>query len=57
MKFRIITYNMHKGIGGVDRRYLPQRIITILKNYDADIVFLQEVDDFIDRLTLLVMHC
>jgi endonuclease/exonuclease/phosphatase family metal-dependent hydrolase len=40
---------MHKGIGGVDRRYLPQRIITILKNYDADIVFLQEVDDDVPR--------
>ena len=39
MQFRIITYNIHKGIGGVDRRYRPERIITTLHRYNADIIF------------------
>lgn len=49
MKFRMITYNIHKGIGGVDRRYRPQRIAETLAHYDPDIVFLQEVDDGVPR--------
>jgi endonuclease/exonuclease/phosphatase family metal-dependent hydrolase len=49
MQFRIITYNIHKGIGGVDRRYRPERIITTLHRYDADIIFLQEVDNDVPR--------
>ncbi len=27
MRFRIVTYNIHKGIGGIDRRYDPARIV------------------------------
>ena len=46
---RIISYNIHKGIGGVDRRYRPERIIETLKQYSADIIFLQEVDDQVPR--------
>jgi len=49
MLFRLITYNIHKGIGGVDRRYRPERIVTTLQRYDADIIFLQEVDDNVPR--------
>jgi endonuclease/exonuclease/phosphatase family metal-dependent hydrolase len=49
MQLRIITYNIHKGIGGVDRRYRPERIIMTLQRYNADIVFLQEVDDNVPR--------
>lgn len=49
MQFRIITYNIHKGIGGIDRRYRPERIISTLMRYDADIIFLQEVDDNVPR--------
>jgi endonuclease/exonuclease/phosphatase family metal-dependent hydrolase len=45
MQFRIVTYNIHKGIGGVDRRYRPERIIETLSHYDPDILLLQEVDD------------
>jgi len=41
---RIITYNIHRAIG-VDRRFRPERIATILAHYDADVVLLQEVDD------------
>ena len=49
MQFRVITYNIHKGIGGVDRRYRPERIITTLESYQPDIVLLQEVDDGVPR--------
>jgi len=49
MRFRLITYNIHKGIGGVDRRYQPERIIETLARYDADIILLQEVDDGVPR--------
>jgi endonuclease/exonuclease/phosphatase family metal-dependent hydrolase len=49
MQFRLITYNIHKGIGGVDRRYQPERIAETLRHYDADVVFLQEVDNGVPR--------
>jgi len=49
MRFRIITYNIHKGIGGVDRRYRPERISETLLHYQPDIVLLQEVDDGVPR--------
>lgn len=49
MRFRLVTYNIHKGIGGVDRRYRLGRIIETLKRYDPDIVLLQEVDDGVAR--------
>jgi len=49
MRFRLVTYNIHKGIGGIDRLYRPQRIIDTLAHYDADVVFLQEVDDGVPR--------
>ena len=47
--FRLISYNIHKGIGGVDRRYRPERIVETLKQCSADIIFLQEVDDQVPR--------
>ncbi len=45
MRFRLITYNIHKGIGGVDRRYRPERIVESVRHYAPDVVLLQEVDD------------
>lgn len=45
MQFRLITYNIHKGIGGIDRRYRPERTIATLAHYQPDVVLLQEVDD------------
>jgi endonuclease/exonuclease/phosphatase family metal-dependent hydrolase len=45
MRFQLITYNIHKGIGGVDRRYRPERIIETLRHYRPDILLLQEVDE------------
>ncbi|MBW2454673.1 MAG: endonuclease/exonuclease/phosphatase family protein [Deltaproteobacteria bacterium] len=44
MQIRIITYNVHKCIGGVDRRYQPKRIHQTLDHYRPDVVLLQEVD-------------
>ena len=49
MQYRLITYNIHKGIGGVDRQYRPERIIETLATYDADVIFLQEVDEGMPR--------
>lgn len=45
MRFRLLTYNIHKGIGGVDRRYRPDRIERVVAHYRPDVVFLQEVDE------------
>lgn len=52
MNIRVITYNIHKGIGGVDRRYRPERIIDTLRQYNADIILMQEVDDEVPRSSL-----
>jgi len=49
MQFRLITYNIHKGIGGVDRLYRLERVIATLERYGADIVLMQEVDDDVPR--------
>ena len=44
MRLRILTYNIHKCIGGVDRRYDPDRIRETVAHYRPDLVLLQEVD-------------
>lgn len=49
MDIRVVTYNIHKGIGGVDRRYRLERVITTLRQYNADIILMQEVDDMVPR--------
>lgn len=45
MRLRILTYNIHKCIGGLDRRYRPERIRDTIGHYEPDIVMLQEVDE------------
>ena len=40
----VVTYNIHRAIG-VDRRFKPSRVASILRHHDADIVLLQEVDE------------
>lgn len=40
---RVLTWNIHKGIGG-DRRYDLGRIIDLTRRHEPDIVALQEVD-------------
>jgi endonuclease/exonuclease/phosphatase family metal-dependent hydrolase len=42
-RLRIITYNIHRCIGG-DRRISPERISEVLSVHQPDIVALQEVD-------------
>lgn len=45
MRFRLLTYNIHKGIGGLDRRYDLARIVETIRHYQPDVAVLQEVDD------------
>lgn len=45
MRLRLISWNIHKGIGGIDRRYRPERVVSVLAHYAPDLVLLQEVDD------------
>lgn len=52
MRFRLVTYNIHRAIG-VDRRFRPDRIAAILGRYDADVVLLQEVDSGVPRSGML----
>ncbi len=47
--FRVVTYNIHKGIGGVDRKYRPERIVDVLRACRADVLLLQEVDEGVPR--------
>jgi endonuclease/exonuclease/phosphatase family metal-dependent hydrolase len=44
VKLRVLSYNIHKCIGGVDRRYAPDRIAQVIQNLDPDVLLLQEVD-------------
>ncbi len=49
MKLRVVSYNIHKCIGGVDRRYQPERVAEVLKNLEPDVLLLQEVDHNVPR--------
>ncbi|MGQ0553673.1 MAG: endonuclease/exonuclease/phosphatase family protein [Planctomycetota bacterium] len=49
LRLRLLTWNIHKGIGGLDRRYAPGRIVGVLQHYAADVVLLQEVDQGVPR--------
>ena len=40
---RLFSYNIHKGIGGRDRRYQLERIIDVVEAQNPDLVCLQEV--------------
>ena len=48
MRVRVLSYNIHRAIG-VDRRFRPDRIATVLEHHDADVVLLQEVDEGVPR--------
>ena len=41
---RLLSYNIHKGIGGRDRRYRLERIIEVIEHENPDLICLQEVD-------------
>ncbi len=46
---RLLTYNIHKGIGGSDRRYVLDRVIDVIAQEKPDLVCLQEVDRHVRR--------
>jgi len=49
---RIATYNVHRAIG-VDRRTDPARILAVLREIDADVYALQEVEAHDDGADML----
>lgn len=49
MRLKVLTYNIHKGIGGVDRKYRLSRIVDVIRHYQPDVALLQEVDDGVPR--------
>lgn len=51
---RLVSYNIHGGVGR-DRRFNEKRILEVLREIDADVVALQEVesDDGLDMLKWL----
>lgn len=46
---RLLSWNIHKGIGGLDRRYDINRIISVIDHYNPDVAVLQEVDQGVPR--------
>jgi endonuclease/exonuclease/phosphatase family metal-dependent hydrolase len=40
---RLLSYNIHKGIGGRDRRYDLDRVLRVIEHENPDILCLQEV--------------
>lgn len=50
-QFRVATYNIHK-CQGFDRRVLPQRIIDVIRDLNADVLCLQEVVNAPERAPL-----
>ncbi|MGE3315491.1 MAG: endonuclease/exonuclease/phosphatase family protein [Planctomycetaceae bacterium] len=59
---RVLTYNIHKGIGGRDRRYRIERVVEVIESENPDLICLQEVDRnvrrsrFHDQPALLASH-
>lgn len=49
MRLRVVTWNIHKGIGGVDRRYRIDRVVGVLETLAPDVALLQEVSDGLPR--------
>jgi endonuclease/exonuclease/phosphatase family metal-dependent hydrolase len=43
LTIRVVSWNVHKCVGGLDRRYDPARTAAVIATADADIVLLQEV--------------
>lgn len=46
---RLLTYNIHKGIGGRDRLYRLERVIEVIEEENPDLICLQEVDQNVRR--------
>jgi endonuclease/exonuclease/phosphatase family metal-dependent hydrolase len=45
---RLLTYNIHKGVGS-DRRYRLERVIEVIQDQEPDLICLQEVDRNVSR--------
>jgi endonuclease/exonuclease/phosphatase family metal-dependent hydrolase len=45
----LLSYNIHKGIGGRDRRYRLERTVNVIQDAAPDVVCLQEVDRNVRR--------
>lgn len=56
MKLRVATYNIHKGVMGLRKKSRIHDVRLALHSIDADIVFLQEVQDRNERLARKVGH-
>lgn len=46
---RLLSYNIHKGIGGKDRKYRLERILDVIEKENPDLICLQEVDRNVRR--------
>lgn len=46
---RLLSWNIHKGIGGRDRRYSLGRVIDCIEHEQPDVICLQEVDRLVRR--------
>jgi len=46
---RLLSYNIHKGIGGRDRRYQLERVIDVIEQENPDLICMQEVDRNVRR--------
>lgn len=59
---RLLSYNIHKGVGGSDRRYRLERVLDVIVAEEPDLVCLQEVDfnvhrsRFHDQPVLIAKH-
>jgi endonuclease/exonuclease/phosphatase family metal-dependent hydrolase len=59
---RLLSYNIHKGIGGHDRLYRLERVIQVIEHLRPDLICLQEVahqtrrSRYHDQTALLVKH-
>jgi endonuclease/exonuclease/phosphatase family metal-dependent hydrolase len=49
VRLRALSYNIHKCIGGVDRKYDPTRVAEVIRKLDVDVAMLQEVDGGVAR--------
>jgi endonuclease/exonuclease/phosphatase family metal-dependent hydrolase len=54
MRLRVVTWNIHKGIGGIDRRYRLERTISVLASLHPDVALLQEVAEGMPRCGMQV---
>jgi len=41
---RLLSYNIHKGVGGSDRLYRLERVLSVIDREQPDLICLQEVD-------------